>query len=1846
MGKGRPRAVEKLGLGQATTVPFNGSLNVPQAPVYYPTEEEFRDPLEFIYKIREEAEVYGICRIVPPKSWNPTFALKLDTFEFPTKTQAIHQLQARVASCDGKTFGLEYGRFLEGQYGRKVKRKKVVFEGEDLDLCRFFNAVKRFGGYDKVVEGKKWGEVARFVRSTGGGKGKISECAKHVLSQLYLEHLYDYESYYNKLNDGKGRNHKKSSQVVERKTDRASDSPCGRKRRKSNSGASVEVNHTLEERFDQICEQCKSGLHAEVMLLCDRCNKGWHMYCLSPPLEAIPPGNWYCFECLNSDKDSFGFVPGRRFSLESFRKVADRTKKKWLGASSFSHVQIEKKFWEIVEGSLGEVEVKYGSDIDTSIYGSGFPRVNDQRPESIDPAVWDEYCASPWNLNNLPKLKGSMLRAVHHNIAGVMVPWLYMGMLFSAFCWHFEDHCFYSMNYHHWGEPKLWYSVPGSKASAFEKVMRSCLPDLFDAQPDLLFQLVTMLNPSVLLQNKIPVYSVIQEPGNFVITFPRSYHSGFNLGLNCAEAVNFAPADWLPHGGFGAELYQLYRKAAVLSHEELLCVVAKNSCNSKALPYLKKELLRIYSKEKTWRERLWKKGIVRSSVMPHRKHPEHVGTEEDPTCIICQQYLYLSAIVCRCRRSKKVCLEHWEHLCECNPRKRHLLFRHSLAELNQLVVMAENSDDCCASESRSRRRHQPCSSDSVFLTKKVNGKKVTFAQVAEEWLLSSCKITQLPFSGDAYDKALRKAEQFIWAGEDMDPVRDMVKNMVDAKNWGESVEKCVLRIESWSLEVANEDKVHLDHITTLLRRDPAPCDVPGHLKLKEHAEAAMAMAKEIQDALSKASTSMSEMEDLDARALNFPIHVKESEELQGKISSLKLWIDTVRKCSNGISPAIDISILYRLRIEMQECHLHLPESEMLLQLIGRAELCQTRCRELLKRCISLKELKELIHDFESLMINISELELLRQCYSDALSWVSRFNRTLENVQDREDQENIIDELKCLQKGGALLKVQVDELSLVEVELRKAYCRDKALKAQASKMPLDFIEQVLSEADELQIEKEKHFESLSEVCCASLNWENHAKQILAAEASMADFEDAIRSAADIFATLPSFSALVDAITTAKMWLEKSLPYLRKDDHSTSSSKLLCLDSLKEQVSVSKLLKVHLDEKMMIQTILTNLEEWKHDAGSCLEDADKILNFDSIEDQMSSDVAFRIKELVTEMERVIAAGLSLRFDFPELPMLQNSYSVLHWCSRVFSFQYIAASIEEVNGLSTEAKGLPMAYGASSLLTSLISGVTWLNKASEVLFLLRSGRRLSQLSDAEGLLLELQNIKVQFPAMVGQLKDSIAKHKAWQDKVQSFLCLNEEEQSHSSLLQLKELGITNAFNCPEMDKVMSEIESVENWRARCCQDVGSSDSGTYSLSTSLVKIKQSLHRSMYIYEKLKCCKIRYFCIGCSMDSDDQEYITCSSCKDCYHLKCLVPTFANTKVSKEYICPYCLLVESGSICRSGDSPLKYSGKRPELKKLIEMSSAVKKFRVWLEEREILQEIVDQALACRDCLDGIVDSALSYLGEDVSSIASRLTIALKALDVVGFHDPLAGHKFDLALARHSWRVRVIKLFESSTKPVIQQIQRHLKEASTIKVPSEDHYMIMLLEIKQTGMQWAETAKKVAADNGELELEQVFELIEAGEKLPIRFTKELKLLQDRSMLYCICRKPYDQRAMIACDKCDEWYHFDCINLVTVPKVYICPACEPFIQGKADLMELVKPDRSAGKDGGEPQTPSPRNMASSRWKSKKAKACSADRSSSEDGFSGIDGLFWRSRKPFRRTAKKRADLGTLTLFPLL
>lgn len=56
---------------------------------------------------------------------------------------------------------------------------------------------------------------------------------------------------------------------------------------------------------------------------------------------------------------------------------------------------------------------------------------------------------------------------------------------------HVEDHHLYSLNYLHWGDPKIWYGVPGTHASALEAAMKKHLPDLFEEQPYLLHELVS-----------------------------------------------------------------------------------------------------------------------------------------------------------------------------------------------------------------------------------------------------------------------------------------------------------------------------------------------------------------------------------------------------------------------------------------------------------------------------------------------------------------------------------------------------------------------------------------------------------------------------------------------------------------------------------------------------------------------------------------------------------------------------------------------------------------------------------------------------------------------------------------------------------------------------------------------------------------------------------------------------------------------------------------------------------------------------------------------------------------------------------------------------------------------------------------------------------------------------------------------------------------------------------------------------------------------------------------------------------------------------------------------------------
>ncbi|KAK0168688.1 hypothetical protein PV327_002464 [Microctonus hyperodae] len=46
------------------------------------------------------------------------------------------------------------------------------------------------------------------------------------------------------------------------------------------------------------CSICGTSDNDDQLLFCDDCDRGYHMYCLSPPLASPPEGSWSCRLCL------------------------------------------------------------------------------------------------------------------------------------------------------------------------------------------------------------------------------------------------------------------------------------------------------------------------------------------------------------------------------------------------------------------------------------------------------------------------------------------------------------------------------------------------------------------------------------------------------------------------------------------------------------------------------------------------------------------------------------------------------------------------------------------------------------------------------------------------------------------------------------------------------------------------------------------------------------------------------------------------------------------------------------------------------------------------------------------------------------------------------------------------------------------------------------------------------------------------------------------------------------------------------------------------------------------------------------------------------------------------------------------------------------------------------------------------------------------------------------------------------------------------------------------------------------------------------------------------------------
>uniref|UniRef100_A0A8D3DYS6 [histone H3]-trimethyl-L-lysine(4) demethylase n=1 Tax=Scophthalmus maximus TaxID=52904 RepID=A0A8D3DYS6_SCOMX len=615
----------------------------PECPVFEPSWEEFEDPFAFINKIRPIAEKTGICKVRPPPGWQPPFACDVDRLHFVPRIQRLNELEAQTRVK--LNFLDQIAKFWDLQ-GCALKIPHV--ERKILDLYKLNKLVADEGGFDLVCQDRRWTKIA-VQMGFAPGKAIGSHLRGHYERILYP---------YNLFQSG-------ANLLVSRVTLHLHPSVKSVSTRLHCSGLN-QVFVVLQVDL-VVCLVCGSGGDEERLLLCDGCDDSYHTFCLIPPLSDVPRGDWRCPRCLaqecNKPHEAFGFEQAYRdYSLRAFGQMADAFKSDYFNmpVHMVPTELVEKEFWRLVGAIDEDVTVEYGADIASKEFGSGFPIPNGRLKVT---AADEKYLSCGWNLNNLAMMNPSILTHVTADICGMTLPWLYVGMCFSSFCWHIEDHWSYSINYLHWGEPKTWYGAPGFAAEQLEEVMKKLAPELFESQPDLLHQLVTIMNPNTLMAYGVPIYRTNQCAGEFVVTFPRAYHSGFNQGFNFAEAVNFCTVDWMPLGRQCVDHYRMLHRYNVFSHDEMVCNMASKAGTLDVVlaSAVHKDMVAMIREEQDLRDKTTKMGVR------HVKEAKYDHLQDDERqCAKCRTTCYLSAITCRCSPGVLVCLHHIDDLCSCH----------------------------------------------------------------------------------------------------------------------------------------------------------------------------------------------------------------------------------------------------------------------------------------------------------------------------------------------------------------------------------------------------------------------------------------------------------------------------------------------------------------------------------------------------------------------------------------------------------------------------------------------------------------------------------------------------------------------------------------------------------------------------------------------------------------------------------------------------------------------------------------------------------------------------------------------------------------------------------------------------------------------------------------------------------------------------------------------------------------------------------------------------------------------------------------------------------------------------
>ena len=118
------------------------------------------------------------------------------------------------------------------------------------------------------------------------------------------------------------------------------------------------------------------------------------------------------------------------------------------------------------------------------------------------------------------------------------------------------------------------------------------------------------------------MYKTLQMPGEYVLTFPGSYHAGFSTGLNIGEAVNFVSKSWFKHGFECQDIYRKSREKIPVFPIEWLVIENVRNLKHISIDMETKKMLREYFRKILKDERAARDEIetrVRENPREHNK---------------------------------------------------------------------------------------------------------------------------------------------------------------------------------------------------------------------------------------------------------------------------------------------------------------------------------------------------------------------------------------------------------------------------------------------------------------------------------------------------------------------------------------------------------------------------------------------------------------------------------------------------------------------------------------------------------------------------------------------------------------------------------------------------------------------------------------------------------------------------------------------------------------------------------------------------------------------------------------------------------------------------------------------------------------------------------------------------------------------------------------------------------------------------------------------------------------------------------------------------------------------------